>query len=175
MEQRQGLIQVYTGNGKGKTTAALGLAVRALGHGFSVLMIQFMKGDPKYGEVEAMRRFPGFTLVQSGRDVFVDFDNPAQVDIVMARAGWEQAKQAMTSGEHDLVILDELNVAVYFRLIPEGEVVAALKGKHPAVEVVLTGRYAAASLLELAHLVTEMREIKHPYQAGIAAREGIEY
>jgi cob(I)alamin adenosyltransferase len=170
-----GLIQVYTGNGKGKTTASLGLAFRACGHGFRVLMIQFMKDCADYGEAKAAHLLPGFTLIQVGRNDFVDLAHPEQVDIKLAQDGWEQAKTLIDSGRYDIVILDEINVAMACGLLDTAAVVAFLTGTKRNVEIVLTGRYAPAEIIAAAHLVTEMQEIKHPYQGGTAARQGIDY
>lgn len=171
----KGLMQVYTGDGKGKTTAALGLALRAVGHGWRVTMFQFMKGDKGYGEIGAAELLPGFTIVQCGRCEFVDLAHPAAVDKEMAAAGWARAQEALTSGRYDLVILDEINVALSCGLLPLAEVLAGLSRRDTHCEVVLTGRYAPEGLLAAADLVTEMREVKHPYAAGLAAREGVEY
>lgn len=171
----KGLMQVYTGNGKGKTTAALGLALRAVGHGCRVVMFQFMKGDEGYGEIAAARLLPGFTIVQCGRCEFVDLDHPAAVDRRMAAAGWEQAQEALTSGHYDLVILDEINVALACGLLPLPQVLDGLSHRAVHTEVVLTGRYAPEALLAAADLVSEMVEVKHPYAGGVAARQGIEY
>jgi len=170
-----GLIEVYTGNGKGKTTAALGLALRAWGHGLKVLMVQFMKGSPQYGEVKAAAHLAGFSIIQVGRDEFVDLKNPAQVDIDLARTGWAMACRAIDSGDYDIVILDEINVAMACGLLDAGEVVAYLSEKRRPVEIVLTGRYAPEAVLAAADLVTEMKENRHPFAAGIPAREGIDF
>lgn len=172
---QEGLVQVYTGNGKGKTTAALGLALRAVGHQKRVIMFQFMKGDKEYGEIQASQALPGFTIVQCGRVDFVDLKNPATVDREMAQQGWQDAQNAITQGQYDIVILDEINVALFCGMIETQEVVAFLKKRPRNVEVILTGRYAPDLLLASADLVTEMQEIKHPYQQGIPARCGIEF
>ena len=170
-----GLIQVYTGDGKGKTTASLGLAFRACGHGFRVCMIQFMKGSDEYGEVKVAKLLPGFKLLQSGRNDFVDMANPDPVDRSLAEDGWRLAKAVIDSGEYDIVILDEINVALSCGLLDAVAVIDFLTAAKRKVEIVLTGRYAPAAVLAAAHLVTEMCEIKHPYQQGIAARKGIDY
>ena len=180
MEQRehglvQGLVQVYTGNGKGKTTASLGLALRAVGHGFKVRVLQFMKGSTVYGELETARRLaPLLTIEQVGRDIFVSRANPAAEDIRLAREGFAKAKEILFGGEYDLVILDELNCAVDFGLIPLDEVKTLIKSKPAHTELVLTGRGAHPEIVEMADLVTEMREIKHYYNSGQHARTGIE-
>ncbi len=174
-EKRRGLIQVYTGMGKGKTTAALGLALRASGKGHKVHIIQFMKGQIKYGELEAVKHLPGVEIEQFGRPDFVNKEKPEQIDIDLARKGFERAKYIINSGEHDLVVLDELNIAMDYKLLGEDEVIEMLKNRPEHVEVVLTGRYAPVSIVILADLVTEMIEIKHPYKEGVEAREGIEF
>ncbi len=172
---QRGLIQVYTGNGKGKTTASLGLTLRAVGHGFRVRIFQFMKGSTVYGELETARRLaPELQIEQLGRDCFVSRANPDPQDLSMALAGFARAREALLSGEYDLVILDELNCAVDFGLIPLEEVKALLKSKPPETELVLTGRGAHPDIIALADLVTEMREIKHYYNSGQHARVGIE-
>lgn len=171
----KGIVFVYTGNGKGKTTAALGLALRALGHGCKVFVVQFMKGRD-YGEVLSAKQFlPNLIIYQSGLDSFVMKDNPSPVDIELARQGLEVAKKAITSGEFDMVILDEINVALDFKLVPLEEVVELIKTKPPELDLGLTGRYAPPEIIELADLVTEMVEIKHPYHQGAPARKGFEY
>jgi len=171
---KKGLIQVYTGNGKGKTTAALGLALRAIGHGYKVGMVQFMKKNDEYGEVKVSNLLPRFSLFQFGRNVFVK-KNPEKIDIELAKDGFSFAREAMRKGEFDILILDEINVAIYFGLISEEDVLKLLDEKPPNVELILTGRYARDSIIKRADLVTEMKEIKHPYQNGVMAREGIEF
>lgn len=172
---KRGLIMVITGNGKGKTTSAFGQALRAIGQGYRVCMIQFMKGR-KYGEVIAGEKYlPDLTFYQFGLDSFVMRDNPAQVDIDYARQGFEKAKEIVHSGKFDMVILDEMNVAVDFNLIPEEEVLSLIRSKPPELDLLLTGRYASEKLREIADLVSEVTEIKHHYNAGIKDRAGIEY
>jgi len=175
--KRRGLIMVYTGNGKGKTTAALGLALRAIGHGFKVYMVQFMKGEGNlYGEYLAASKYlPGFEIVRAGRDVFVDRGNPSEEDRVLAKKGLELARRAITCGRYELVILDEVNVAVEWGLLRVEDVLDLLKDKPPEVDVVLTGRYAKPEIMEAADMVSEVLEVKHHYRAGIPAREGIEF
>lgn len=170
-----GLVFVYTGNGKGKTTAALGLALRALGYGQKVMMIQFMKGR-EYGEVLASDKFlPDLTLYRCGRDSFVDKNAPSPIDIELARTGLETAKKAIFSGEYDMIILDEINVALDFQLVDLEAVIQLIKNKPHQTVIGLTGRYAPPEIIELADLVTEMKEIKHPYNKGIKAQKGFEY
>lgn len=171
----RGLIQVYTGNGKGKTTAALGLALRAVGHGLKVLMIQFMKGDINYGEIEASKRLsPNLVIIQSGRDTFVSKTNPDPIDIELAKKGLSLAKEEILSKKYDIVILDEINVAIDYGLIPLSDLLNLIDSKPDSVEIVLTGRNAKLEVIEKADLVTEMIEIKHYYHKGIPARKGIE-
>ncbi len=169
------MLQVYTGNGKGKTTAALGLALRAAGHGWNVLIIQFMKGDPSYGEVSAAQQVKGLTLVQTGLPTFVEKGNPTAEDLAEARRGLELAQAALASGSYQMVILDELNVAVDYRLLSLEDVLALVDSCPEGIELVITGREAKPALLERADLVSEVREVKHPYQQGIVSRVGIDY
>jgi cob(I)alamin adenosyltransferase len=171
----KGYVQVYTGDGKGKTTASLGIAVRAAGHGLKVKVLQFMKGWIDYGELEGVRMLaPHVEIVQAGRDTFVNRKNPDPEDVRLARQGWELAKEIIAERKADILILDELNCAMDFGLIPVGEVLEALKGKPDGMELILTGRGAPQEIVEAADLVTEMREIKHYYKAGVDARVGIE-
>lgn len=172
---KRGLVMVITGNGKGKTTSAFGQALRAIGQGYRVCIIQFMKGR-KYGEVIAAEKYlPDLTFYQFGLDSFVMRDNPAGVDVELARQGFAKAKEVIRSGEYDMVILDEINVAVDFGLIPEEELLDLVKSKPAEVDLLLTGRYAPEKLKEIADLVSEVTEIKHHYSAGIKDRAGIEY
>ena len=175
MPLEQGIIQVYTGNGKGKTTAALGQALRACGHGLKVLMIQFMKGSANYGEVRLAGEIPGFRLVQSGLPTFVKKFAPSQEDLRLAAEGMALARTAVGDGSCDMLILDEINVAVDYGLVKVEDVLDLLASRPPAMEIILTGRYAPTEFLEIADLVTEMREVKHHYASGKEMREGIEY
>lgn len=175
MPERRGTVQVYTGEGKGKTTAALGLALRAVGHGLSVCMIQFMKGSSNYGELTAAAKLPGFLIVQTGRDEFVDRKNPAQIDIDMARDGLGKARAALLDGKYDIVILDEINVALDFGLVTLRDVLGLIEARPRNVELVLTGRAAHPEVMKAADLVSEVLNIKHHYDAGVQAREGIEF
>ncbi|MFA5284597.1 MAG: cob(I)yrinic acid a,c-diamide adenosyltransferase, partial [Smithellaceae bacterium] len=171
----RGLVIVITGNGKGKTTAAFGQALRAVGQGYRVFIMQFMKGRD-YGEFVAAEKYlPRLTICRSGLDSFVMRDNPAPVDIELARQGFESAKKAVASGKYQMVILDEINVAVDFKLIALEDVTALIKNKPPALDLILTGRYAAKAVVKLADTVSEVKEIKHHYAAGIKDRAGIEY
>ena len=171
----KGYVQVYTGNGKGKTTAALGLALRAAGHGLRSYVGQFLKGQV-YGELIAARKLkPLITIEQFGRKGFVHVtENPDEEDIRRARAGLEKCRRAMLSGRFAIIVLDEINVALHFRLLEEEDVHSLLDQKPADVEVVLTGRYAPPSLLRRADLVTEMKDKKHYYARGVRARAGIE-
>jgi cob(I)alamin adenosyltransferase len=175
MNTQKRLIHVYTGNGKGKTTAALGLAMRACGHGWKVLMVQFLKGEPDAGEIRTAPKITSFELIQYGQTSMVDRSKPDDHDIQIAREGFEFAQKAILQERYDLVILDEINVAVDFRLIPLEKVIQLLQNKPDCVEVVLTGRNVHPDVIELADVVSEMREIKHPFRKGLQAREGIEY
>lgn len=172
----RGLVCVYTGDGKGKTTAAMGHALRTVGHGNKVLVIQFMKGK-KYGEVLAAEKYLAgmLTMVQCGLDSFVMKNNPASVDIELARQGLALAKKAAASGDYQTIILDEINVALDFKLVPMEEVIELIKTKPAPLDLIFTGRYAPSELIELADMVSEVREIKHHLSRGIKERAGIEY
>lgn len=174
IRKQLGLVQVYTGDGKGKTTAALGLALRAIGNGLSVIMIQFMKSPQTYGEYEIAKSLPGLTLLPMGRPSLVTLQHPHKEDVEAAENALAKAKEALVSGHYDMVIMDEINVALHFRLISEEAVIELLKQRPPKVEVVLTGRYASPAIMDVADLVTEMRCLKHPFNRGIPARAGIE-
>jgi cob(I)alamin adenosyltransferase len=173
--QKEGLIHVYSGDGKGKTTAALGLAMRACGQGLKVYMIQFMKGDINYGEIAASNWIPNFEIVQFGRASFVDKENPDDEDVELAKKALLHAEDVISSGKYDMVILDELNVAIDFKLVSLEEVINLLKTKPKNVEVVITGRSAHDKIMEIADYVTRMDKIKHPYDSGFQARDGIEH
>lgn len=174
MLPEKGFVHIYTGNGKGKTTAAIGLGIRATGEGLKVYMIQFMKGR-RYSEIDALENIKDFTVIQFGRDEFVSKENPEQIDIDLARKGFEHAKEIIKNGEHDLIILDEINVAVDFKLIPLKDVLKLMDEKPEKVELVLTGRYVHPDMVKQADLVSEILEIKHPYQNGIQSRKGIDW
>ncbi|MGQ9810067.1 MAG: cob(I)yrinic acid a,c-diamide adenosyltransferase [bacterium] len=175
MGLERGTVQVYTGNGKGKTTAAIGQAIRACGHGLKVVMIQFMKGSKSYGEVMIAPRIPNFEVFQFGSPAFVERGNPSEEDLRLARMGMDFARKVIAEGKYDIVILDEINCAIDYSLVNSSEVLELVMGKPERMELILTGRYAPEEVLEIADLVTEMREVKHHYQAGIGVREGIEF
>jgi cob(I)alamin adenosyltransferase len=169
------MVQLYTGDGKGKTTASLGQALRACGHGFRVLMIQFMKGSKNYGELLSSRSVPGLEIVQKGLPSFVKKGEPSEEDLRLAAEGMDLARRAVKEARHDVLILDEINCAVDYGLVPVEDVVDLIKAKPDAMELILTGRYAPPELVELADLVTEMREVKHHFNSGVQMREGIEF
>jgi cob(I)alamin adenosyltransferase len=171
----RGLIQVYTGDGKGKTTAALGLALRAAGHGLRVDIVQFMKGWPDYGELQAIEWLPTVTIHPFGREEWVHPDHPHPEDYERAAAGLAYASQVMAAGLLDIVVLDEINVALDYGLLDLEVVLQLLDAKPPSLELVLTGRNAHPEVIRRADLVTEMRAVKHPYDRGIGGRQGIEF
>jgi cob(I)alamin adenosyltransferase len=189
MTRSQGLVQIYTGDGKGKTTAALGLGLRAAGHGMKVIMVQFMKTARYYGELQAVKKLaPNFDIVQKGkpctspdadcvdcRECFFYPEEPTQTDFDVARDALEFSADVICKGEHDIVILDEILYAAKFGLVKSSDVAGLINTKPPNLELVLTGGEVPPELIELADLVTEMREVKHPLQQGQEARKGIEY
>jgi cob(I)alamin adenosyltransferase len=174
---RKGLILINTGPGKGKTTAAMGTALRAVGNGMRVLMLQFLKGSWHYGELDSTKAFgDNFVLRQMGRGfVKIGGAETDPEDIRLVEAAWEEARQAILSGEWDMVILDEINYAISYGMLDPAKVVETLESRPEMVHVILTGRNAHASLVAIADTVTEMREVKHAYQKGILAQRGIEY
>ena len=175
VKKQPGLVQVFTGNGKGKTTAALGTVLRAAGHGLKIYIVFFMKGDYARGEFKALKMFPNVEVSRSG---FRKFVNPAGItpeEKEQAARALAAAREAVTGGRHDLVVLDELNVAVAYNLVGLDEVLQLVRDKPPGVELIITGRHADDRLVEMADLVTEMVKVKHPYDKGIKARKGIEY
>jgi cob(I)alamin adenosyltransferase len=169
------VIQVYTGNGKGKTTAAIGQAIRAIGQGFRVLMIQFMKGDKSYGEIIAAKNIPNFEIRQFGLPTFVKKGEPSPEDIRLAKEGLAFAQKVIAENKYQMIILDEINVAIDYGLIKLTEVCELVKNCPDSIELVLTGRYAPKELIDLADLVSEIKEIKHPYTKGYVSRQGIDY
>ncbi len=168
----KGYVQVYTGDGKGKTTAALGLALRAVCAGKKVFMGQFVKGMD-YSELKAMNYLPGFRIEQYGKDCFI-CNNPKKEDVDIAKRGLKKIAGVVQSGKYDVVIMDEINIALYYGLFGIDEVLQIIKSKKEHVEIIITGRYAREEILEIADLVTEMKEIKHYYQKGVESRIGIE-
>ncbi|PKL35471.1 MAG: cob(I)yrinic acid a,c-diamide adenosyltransferase [Spirochaetae bacterium HGW-Spirochaetae-1] len=172
----QGYVQLYTGDGKGKTTAALGLALRAAGAGLKTLMIQFMKGQD-YAELHSIKTLgPAITIEQYGSDRFCMPDGTNfHEHYDLARRGYERARKALTGGEYDILILDEIVTAQKFKLVTGEEIAGLVRAKPAGMELVLTGRGATEDLMELCDLVTEMKEIKHYYREKIQARSGIEF
>ncbi|WOF15485.1 cob(I)yrinic acid a,c-diamide adenosyltransferase [Methanoplanus sp. FWC-SCC4] len=169
----KGYIQINTGDGKGKTTAALGTAVRTLVSGKTVFFGQFIKGV-ETGELRLSEYFPNFEIEQFGKGCFI-FDEPTESDIKIAREGLNRCSEILSSGDYSLVVLDEINVAIYYGLLKTDEVIKVLSEKAENTEVILTGRYAPKELIELADLVTEMKKVKHYFDNGVKARRGIEY
>ncbi|MDO8672792.1 MAG: cob(I)yrinic acid a,c-diamide adenosyltransferase [Dehalococcoidia bacterium] len=176
-KERIGLIVVNTGNGKGKTSAALGVALRSVGHDYNVVMIQFIKGAWMSGEVLAAKRLaPNLEILPMGRGFIIsDKQKAAEKNRQMVRTAWEVAKEKALSGLYDVVILDEITYTMSYGMLPVEEVVQFLREKPPKLHVIITGRGAPQEIVDLADLVTEMTEIKHPFQKGIKAQEGIDY
>lgn len=168
----KGYIQIYTGNGKGKTTAAFGLALRAAYSGKKVYIGQFVK-DMKYNEVKIAEDLKNIEIEQLGRGCFINRD-VEEIDMKLAKEALDKCGNILKEGKYDLVILDEINIAIYFKLFSSQDVINILNNRDKHVEVVLTGRFAPQELIERADLVTEMKEIKHYYEKGVLAREGIE-
>ena len=177
VESRKGLILINTGPGKGKTTAAMGTALRAVGNGMRVLMLQFLKGSWHYGELDAVKAFgDNFVMKQMGRGfVKVGGAETDPEDSRLVEEAWLEARRAILSGEWDLVVLDEINYAIGYGMLDPAKVVETLKQRPEMVHVILTGRNAHPSLIEIADTVTEMRQVKHAYESGILAQRGIEY
>ena len=173
--RRRGLVQIFTGDGKGKTSAAIGVVIRALGHGLKVYIAFFMKGDYPYGERTILSQLPNVTMESFGTRGFVDPKKVKPKEKGQAKLGLAAARKAMLSGNYDLVVLDEINLAVAWNLLELDEVVSLINEKPEGVELILTGRRADSKLVKSADLVTEMLKIKHPYDKGVVAREGIEY
>jgi cob(I)alamin adenosyltransferase len=170
----EGYVQVYTGDGKGKTTAALGLIVRALGQGLRPAVLQFMKSDPTWGEIVTLQKL-GVPVEQCGLDHWVLKDEASAEDLAAASAGFARARALVESGDYDLVVLDELVTALFFDLVPLDSVLAMVATKPAGVELVMTGRHAPPEIIAAADLVTEMRPLKHYSDAGVKARPGIEF
>lgn len=169
----KGYIHVYTGNGKGKTTAALGLSLRAVCAGKRVFFGQFIKGM-EYSELKCVEFMDNFEIEQFGRNCFI-YEAPCENDITAARNGLIRMRDILKSGKYDIVVMDELNIALYLKLFSVEDAVAAINGRDKNTEVIITGRYAPEEIINIADLVTEMKEIKHYYNEGIEAREGIEF
>jgi cob(I)alamin adenosyltransferase len=172
---RKGLVQVFTGNGKGKTTSAVGAIARASGHGLKVFLVSFMKGKYAYGEYKILSHLPNVEIAQFGCRKFTDPGEIKPEEKEQAEEALATARKAVISGNCDLVVMDEINVALHYNLIGLDDVLKLIADKPPHVELILTGRYADNKLLEIADLVTEMVKVKHPFDAGIKARQGIEY
>ena len=175
IERAKGLVCIFTGDGKGKTSAALGVVLRALGHGLRVYITFFMKGKYPYGEYDTLSKLSNVTMASFGSLEFVDPANVKPEEKEQARLALATAREAILSGNYDLVVLDEVNVAVAFKLVELDEVVKLINDKPQNVALILTGRKADAKLVQLADLVTEMLKIKHPYDEGVLARKGIDY
>lgn len=177
-QDNKGLVVVYTGNGKGKTTAALGMCVRAAGYGKKIKILQFIKGSWKYGELKGIKLLSEFVEMEQVGEGFVgiiDDNKDRQVHIDAARQGLAEASDIIQSGNYDIVILDELNVAIDLELVPLEDVLSLVRNKPAQLHLVITGRNARPELIEIADLVTEMREIKHPFQQGILAQKAIDW
>lgn len=171
----KGLVQVYTGNGKGKTSAAFGQALRAVGRGLSVYVIQFIKGGFDYGELYIVDKLPNLKLKAFGRGKFITDVPAGQEDRKLAEEAFRLAKKVVQKGDYDMVILDEISVVLNLKLITIEDVLDLIKTKPEHVELILTGRNAPAQIIDAADLVTEMKEVKHPYAKGVPPRKGIEY
>ena len=172
---KRGLVQIFTGEGKGKTTAALGAVIRALGYGLRVYVAVFMKGEYPYGEWVTLSKLPNVSIARFGSGAFINPANVKPEEIEQAKQALAAAREAMLSGNYDLVVLDEVNVATAWNLVDLHDVIRLIQDKPENVELILTGRYADKELVKIADLVTEMLKIKHPYDEGMLAREGIEY
>lgn len=173
MEDNYGKIHIYTGNGKGKTTAALGLALRAAGAGKNIFIAQFVKGM-HYSELVSLEKHENITVKQYGRSCFIE-QEPVIEDILAAQAGFTEVKEIIIQANYNVVILDEIFIALYFKLIKANDLMTFIKSKPENVELILTGRYATDQFIDIADLVTEMKEIKHYYNNKIPARLGIEF
>jgi len=171
----KGIVQVFTGNGKGKTSAALGSVLRALGHNLRVYIVFFMKGKYPYGEFSTLSKLPNVEVASFGLRCLIDPANINPDEIEQAELALSAARTALLGGNYDLVVLDEVNVAVHFKLIEPDDVVQLINDRPQNVDLILTGRYADARVIELADLATEMVKLKHHYDKGVKARKGIEY
>ncbi len=177
MDAARGLLMVFTGNGKGKTTAAMGVALRAVGQGFKVLMIQFIKGSWHYGELDGAQMLGDqFEIRPMGRGfVKVGTEKPDPEDVRLVTEAWKAGEEAIYSGKYELVILDEINYAIHYGMLPIDSVIERLRGRPEQVHVIATGRNAHPKLIEAADLVSEIKEIKHPFHQGVLAQRGIDY
>ena len=171
----KGIVQVFTGNGKGKTSAALGAVLRALGHNLRVFIVFFMKGKYPYGEFSTLSKLPGVDVASFGLRCLIDPANINPEEIEQAKLALAAARTALLGGNYDFVVLDEVNVAVHFKLIEPDDVIQLINDRPQNVDLILTGRYADARVIELADLATEMVKLKHHYDKGVKARKGIEY
>ena len=175
MRKDYGLLQVYTGTGKGKTTAALGVALRAAGSGAKVVILCFLKDDATYGEVKGCQYLPNVTIKQVGRNEFVNFKDPEPIDLQLAAQGWAEAQKILLAGDTDILILDELNIALAHNLLKTQDIVKFLQAHKGHTEVITTGRDAPKELLAIADLITDMQEVKHYYTRGVGIRDGIDH
>lgn len=173
MSDNYGKVQIYTGNGKGKTTAALGLSLRAAGAEKKVFIAQFVKGS-RYSELFSLQKHENITIKQYGRDGFIE-NEPVIEDILKAQSGFDEVKEFVSKEIYDMIVLDEIFIALYYKLIKSEDLMSLIETKPHNLELILTGRYAPDSYIEVADLVTEMKEIKHYYNVGLGARKGIEY
>ena len=171
--RRGGLVHVYTGNGKGKTTAALGLVLRASGAGLKICVHQFIKGTD-CGELKSLKRLSSVTVRRCGRRSFIK-GKPDGDDIICAKKGFERACLDIFSGDYDLIVLDEINMAMHFGLVKPEDLIEIIENKPDALELILTGRRCPSAIMKVADLITEMREVRHPYNKGLKARKGIEF
>jgi cob(I)alamin adenosyltransferase len=171
----KGLLIVHTGKGKGKSTAAFGMVFRALGHGMRVAVIQFVKGAWSTGERTILENYPELCTIRAAGEGFTWETQDRARDIAMARAGWEEAKRAIADPAYAMVLLDELNIVLRYDYLPLDEVLEVLRNRPPAKHVIVTGRNAREELIELADLVTEMEQVKHPFRSGVKAQAGIEF
>lgn len=169
------MLQVYTGTGKGKTTAALGAALRASGYGLKTIVFSFLKDDPEYGEARAAKNLDFIKICQVGRDCFVNFRNPDKIDLDLVRQGWEEAKKAILHKTADIIVLDELNLVLATKMLPSEEVVKFLSQNKNTLEIITTGRAAPQELTDIADLVTDMQEVKHYLSQGITSRNGFDH
>lgn len=177
---KHGYIQVYTGNGKGKTTASLGLCMRALGRNWKVLLVMFTKGGSNYGELISFKKLSpeindNLTIVQAGLDRIVYSDNITDNDEIEIKNGWKIVKEAIRTNSYNLIIMDEVNIAIDLKILDVNEVVETLKNKPEEMEIVLTGRNAKSEIIDIAHLVSKIEPVKHYWDIGVSAREGIEF